>query len=129
METKQVIVIRKDLNMRRGKQIAQGAHASMKVLLDRGNFVAAINKHSYMMALTEEMHVWVAGLFTKVVVGVDSEEKLLNIHEMAKEANVPTSLIMDAGLTEFKEPTYTAVAVGPAKNEDVDRITGDLKLL
>lgn len=34
MNTKQVIVMRKDLNMRKGKMVAQGAHASMAVLLD-----------------------------------------------------------------------------------------------
>ena len=33
--TKQVIVIRRDLKMRRGKEIAQGAHASMLWLADR----------------------------------------------------------------------------------------------
>ena len=33
---KQVIVMRKDLNMRKSKMIAQGAHGSMKVLLDAG---------------------------------------------------------------------------------------------
>lgn len=34
MTVKQVIVIRKDLNMRKGKIAAQAAHASMKVILD-----------------------------------------------------------------------------------------------
>lgn len=36
MDAKQVIVMRKDLGMRKGKMIAQGAHAAMKALLDRG---------------------------------------------------------------------------------------------
>ena len=35
MNVKQVIVLRKDLNMRKGKMVAQGAHASMKVFFDR----------------------------------------------------------------------------------------------
>ena len=33
MDHKQVIVLRKDLNMRKGKMVAQGAHASMAALL------------------------------------------------------------------------------------------------
>jgi len=53
-----------------------------------------------------------------------------DIYNQAKEAGLYCSLIQDAGLTEFGGvPTYTAVAVGPAKNEDVDKITGELKLL
>ena len=129
MNTKQVIVLRKDLKMRKGKMIAQGAHASMKVILDRGHFVPAVNPNTFMLTATEEMKAWMAGLFTKICVGVDSEDELIAIYEAASLANLPCSLILDAGLTEFKEPTYTAVAVGPAKNEDVDKITGDLKLL
>lgn len=132
MRTKQVIVLRKDLNMRKGKMVAQGAHASMKVILDEGLFkqhtLDAI-PNEFSLFMTPEIEDWLTGMFTKICVSVNSEAELLNIHERAKEANIPTSLIMDAGLTEFKEPTYTAVAVGPAEAEDVDRITGGLKLL
>ena len=35
---KQVIVMRRDLNMRKGKMVAQGAHASMAVLLNAGRY-------------------------------------------------------------------------------------------
>jgi len=46
MEVKQVIVLRKDLQMRKGKMIAQGAHASMKVFFDlAGYFVNFITKN------------------------------------------------------------------------------------
>lgn len=58
-----------------------------------------------------------------------SEEELLDIYNKAIEAVLPCSLIKDAGLTEFKEPTYTAVAIGPSRPNDVDKITGHLKLL
>lgn len=73
---------------------------------------------------------WLNGLFTKVCVSVDSEEELVSIYEEAKNKNIPCSIITDSGLTEFNGvPAKTAVAIGPAWSEEVDEITGHLKLL
>jgi PTH2 family peptidyl-tRNA hydrolase len=73
---------------------------------------------------------WLEGSFAKIVVGVDSEEELLAIHQKAKDMGLVCSLIRDAGRTEFhNEPTYTCVAVGPGKDERIDDVTGHLKLL
>lgn len=130
-KTKQVIVVRKDLGMRKGKMIAQGSHASMKVFFDRGSvFDAASGGGELRINLTPSMREWVEGSFAKIALSVDSEDELLDIYEQAKEAGLPCSLIQDAGRTEFHGvPTYTAVAVGPAVREDIDPITGNLKLL
>ena len=131
MKTKQVLVIRKDLNMRKGKIAAQAAHASMKAILDEGYPVpnGELKHDEYKIPMTDEMEAWLTGKFTKVCVSVNSEEELLDIYKQANEAGLHCSLILDAGLTEFKEPTHTAVAVGPGKVEDIDKITGELKLL
>jgi PTH2 family peptidyl-tRNA hydrolase len=132
---KQVIVMRKDLGMRKGKMIAQGAHASMKVFLDRGQrssrtILGRPYDHKIEISLTDEMKEWVEGLFTKVCVSVDSEDELLAIVKKADIAGLPNALIQDAGRTEFDGvPTYTCCAIGPAKAEEIDKITGDLKLL
>ena len=130
METKQVIVIRKDLKMRKGKMIAQGAHASMKVLLD--NCIKSMDGRTYIMMAhpVNPWWHWLNGLFTKVVVGCDSEDELLDLHREAAGRSIPVGLIQDAGKTEFHgEPTYTALAIGPAEVELVDEVTGHLKLL
>lgn len=129
--TKQVIVIRKDLNMRKGKMVAQGAHASMKVFFDRMEKSPwTFPGPSYLAVFTEAMAEWFDGMFTKICVYVNSEEELLNIYNKAKAADIPCSLIQDAGLTEFDGvPTYTAVAVGPDYNEKIDPVTGGLPLL
>lgn len=132
METKQVIVIRKDLKMRKGKMCAQAAHASMKVLLDyaRNTLWGEYITINITTKEREPLHEWLKGAFTKVVVGCDSEEELLDIHKKAEELGVMRSLIQDAGRTEFHgESTYTAVAVGPDEVSKVDKITGHLKLL
>ena len=125
---KQVIVMRKDLGMRKGKMIAQGAHASLKVLLDAG----AIDPERAVFAiqLAPAMAAWLGGRFTKVCVSVDSEAALEAVVERARAAGVPCALIVDAGATEFHGvPTKTCCAVGPAWVDAVDAITGELPLL
>lgn len=124
---KQVIVMRKDLGMRKGKMIAQGAHASLKVLTDRKH---DSDEASYTIALTPAMAAWLGGRFTKVCVSVDSEAALDAVVERARAASVPVALIVDAGKTEFHGvPTKTCCAVGPAWSDEVDAITGMLPLL
>jgi PTH2 family peptidyl-tRNA hydrolase len=123
---KQVIVMRKDLNMRKGKMIAQGAHASLKVLLDAG----ALDGPRFTLALTPALSQWLTGRFTKVCVSVDSEAALDAVVEQARAAGVPCALVVDAGHTEFHGvPTKTCCAVGPAFTDEVDAITGGLPLL
>lgn len=125
---KQVIVMRKDLNMRKGKMIAQGAHASLRVILLAG--AADSERTTYSIAMTEPMAAWLTGRFTKVCVSVDSEAALDDVVARAQAAGVPVALITDAGATEFHGvPTKTCCAVGPAWVEDVDAITGGLSLL
>jgi PTH2 family peptidyl-tRNA hydrolase len=124
---KQVIVMRKDLNMRRGKMIAQGAHASMKVLLDRRQ---ASDATTTTIALTPALAQWLEGRFTKVCVYVRSEDELMAIYEQALAAGLLAALIVDAGVTEFGGiPTRTCCAIGPDWAEAVDLVTGALPLL
>lgn len=127
MGVKQVIVIRKDLNMRKGKMIAQGAHASMKVLLDKNE---SKNRDRLEIPISEDIADWVFGNFRKIVVYVNSEQELLNIYNKAKDKNLICSIIEDNGLTEFNGiPTLTAVAIGPANEDSINEITGNLPLL
>lgn len=129
--TKQVIIVRKDLKMRKGKMMAMAAHAGMKVFFDRGSIITNdAGTRVLCIPLTDDMLEWVENIFTKICVSVDSEAELLALYGMAKDLDIPCSLIKDVGLTEFDGvPTYTAVAVGPAKNEDVDKVTKGLLLL
>ena len=125
---KQVIIVRKDLNMRKGKMIAQGAHASIIAILNNGVLSGTDNKFS-LNDLSHTTANWLAGIQTKIVVGCDSEEELLNLYKQAKEAKLLCSLVKDIGKTEFKEPTYTAVAIGPDTSKKINNITDKLKLL
>jgi PTH2 family peptidyl-tRNA hydrolase len=124
---KQVIVVRKDLNMRKGKLAAQVAHASMKFLLDNNE---AERANELLVKLSQEEAEWVNGLFTKIVVGVDSESALQDLMLKAKLEGITHYAIIDAGLTEFNGvPTLTCVAFGPEESSTLDNLTGHLKLL
>lgn len=117
--TKQVIVMRNDLNMRKGKMIAQGAHASMMFL-----FQASANSEGV------DLSDWMDAGLTKICVHVDSETELIDIYERATKAGLRVNLITDAGRTEFGGiPTKTCLAVGPNEASAIDVITGGLKLL
>ena len=113
---KQVIVVRNDLNMRRGKSEAQVAHASMKVFFDRmednyklveldrcGGYESPQDYKAMACTFTKEMIEWMKGNFAKIVVGCSSEEELFELQNQANESNIVNVIIEDNGLTEFKE--------------------------
>jgi PTH2 family peptidyl-tRNA hydrolase len=125
MEHKQVIVMRKDLNMRKGKLVAQGAHASMGAILS----LCKRDGNKLVLEMDERVEPWLTGRFKKICVYVNTEQELLDIHQKAKEAGLVTSVIVDSGLTEFNGvPTKTAVAVGPDREDRIDAICKHLPL-
>jgi len=113
-ELKQVIVIRRDLWMRPGKAIAQGAHASLGAVLDK--------------ASAEDINDWIESGNKKVVCKVGSEVELLELQRHAEAAKLPTYLVRDAGYTEVMPNTPTALAIGPYESNAIDRITSHLEL-
>ena len=120
--------MRKDLNMRKGKMVSQGAHASMKAILDW----STSEKNGLFTELPEgsALKSWLDGLFTKICLSVDSEEELIDLYDKAKESGLMVAMITDAGLTEFNGvPTKTCIAIGPDWTDQIDPITKHLKLL
>lgn len=127
--TKQVIVVRTDLNMRKGKMAAQVAHAAMAFLTRNAEFI-----YDYVDTMQVELFPferdWLNDSFTKVVVGVDSEEALRDLIFKGRMAGVVVEEIIDNGKTEFGGVlTLTCAAFGPDKVERLDAITGGLQLL
>lgn len=113
---KQVIVMRTDLNMRKGKMVAQGAHASMAAVIRNID-------HKYVQE-------WLATDFTKVCLQISSEAELDQLWEHANCRSMITSRITDNGKTEFNGvKTKTCIAIGPAPEEMFVGLTDHLKLL
>lgn len=145
MNVKMVVVVRKDLKMRRGKEVAQGGHAFMAWLTRRLRLkhesLAHLEKNGYVVSnrldlravyeadLSAVEEFWIGNAFKKVAVQVNSENELREIYKRAIEAGLEASLIIDNGLTEFNGvPTPTCVGIGPDEASKIDAVTGHLKL-
>lgn len=114
---KQVIAVRTDLGMSKGKMAVQVAHGA----------VSAAERAR--VSQQEIFRSWLREGQKKVAVKVGSEEEIMALRRLAVIHGVPFALIRDAGLTELPPGTTTVIGIGPAKSEDVDKVTGDLKLL
>lgn len=112
---KQVIVMRTDLGMSTGKMVAQGAHASSSTLL--------------LMPLYPVKVEWVEDGMKKVVLQAGTQAAIIALRNKATEAKIPFYIVKDAGLTEVEAGTITCIAIGPADDAEIDKITGALKLL
>lgn len=129
MQIKQVIVMRKDLNMRKGKIAAQAAHASMAFITRQLEYCCR-RPDAYSISLSKIERQWLDESFIKICVTVNSEEELLAIKAAADKANVVCHLVEDDGRTEFHGvKTRTCLALGPDFAERIDPITGHLALL
>jgi len=114
--------MRTDLNMRKGKMVAQGAHASV------GALHAVESDDGF--RTTGVLDAWASNGTTKVCVGVDSEQELMRINAEARRLDLPVHLVTDSGRTEFDGvATKTCLAIGPWWIDEVDRVTGELRLL
>ena len=115
MEYKQVILIRQDLKLPKGKAAAQAAHAAVEAAFK---------------ADKADVKAWrsIQGQ-KKVTLKVADEKELKKYLQIAKDANLPTALITDAGRTVIAPGTTTALAIGPADEDKIDDITGELGML
>jgi PTH2 family peptidyl-tRNA hydrolase len=111
---KQCLILRNDVKMSCGKRCAQAAHASIGAY---NNADKALQK------------AWLSEGQKKVVLKANDERTLYELKVIAERAGVSSSLIQDAGMTEIPPGTITALGLGPARTEDLDKITGTLTLL
>ena len=114
---KQVIVVRSDIKMGKGKTAAQVAHASLS------SAEVAMKKRP------NWFDGWKDGGQAKIVLKVESEDELRILYQKAKSSGLPASLIEDKGLTQLEPGTVTCLGVGPGPDAQIDELTGKLRLL
>jgi len=114
---KQVIVMRSDLKMGKGKIAAQAGHAAVS---------AAEEARKHHQKWWKE---WLEEGQCKITVKARNEEELHKLEAMARKLGLPHALISDRGLTQLPPGTVTCLAIGPAPSNEVDQITGKLALL
>ena len=129
VNVKQVLVINRGLKCRRGKEIAQGAHASIAWLANAITR-APEGKVRVRDLFSDFEWQWLTGPFAKIVLQVDSDEELLRVFGETKRAGLKNVImITDAGKTEFDGvPTRTCIGIGPDDAAKIDTVTGELKL-
>lgn len=111
---KQVMIVRTDLKMGKGKMAAQCCHGSIG---------------SYKKASPDKIKKWENEAYAKVVLKVKTLDELTELKKMADINKVPNYLVVDAGRTQIPTSSVTVLALGPDEDEIIDKITGDLKLL
>lgn len=142
--TKQVIVIRKDLNMRKGKACAQASHASMSFLTKDNNVErrwafagGGLGIEVQYTAMdfewndhfTKEVRDWLSSSFRKIVCYVDSEQELDELHQKCLDHDLVSHMIIDNGATEFDGiKTKTCIAIGPHYDHKFEGLTDHLPL-
>ncbi len=111
---KQVMVVRTDLKMGKGKIAAQCCHGSIG---------------SYKKSSKEKIRKWEDEAYAKVVCKVKTADELFALKKLADEKNITNYLVIDAGRTQIPTSSVTVLALGPDEDKIIDEVTGDLKLL
>lgn len=154
MGYRQVIILRKDLDMSAGKLIAQASHASMAFLVtmikdyakphkDYGLFWTRSSKKDAEMYIAdlyieaEMFEEWFKGSFTKTICEAKNRNNLMKAVKIAEEMGLKEGkdyfLIKDNCLTELKPEdadgrTLTAIGFVPLEDEVAHKISKKFQL-
>ena len=114
MPYKQVILVREDLKLPKGKLSAQVAHASVDTALKSDKKI---------------VELWKKDGGKKIVLKVKDEKELFKYKQMAEDLGLKTALITDAGHTVLEPGTITCLGIGPDIEEKIDKVSGKLKIM
>jgi PTH2 family peptidyl-tRNA hydrolase len=112
---KQRIIIRTDLGMTRGREIAQGASATQKLYME--NFFSPY------------VRLWTKNNFTKVALAAETESQIIEIFEKCRMKNLPATMVRDYCDDYSSHRVVTAIAIGPGDAGLIEAITRDLQPL
>lgn len=114
MSYKQVILVREDLKIPKGKMAAQCSHASVDSTLKSDKKI---------------VELWKKEGAKKVILKVKDEKELLKYKQLAEDLSLKTALVTDAGRTVLEPGTVTCLGIGPDLEERIDKVSGKLKMM
>ena len=114
MALKQVIIVRDDLKLPKGKMAAQVAHAAVQAVMNSDK---------------DKVKEWADEGMAKIVLKAADEKEMLALLQKAKQAGLKTAMITDAGRTVIAPGTKTCVGIGPDEESAIDAVTGHLKMM
>lgn len=132
---KMMMILRKDLGMRKGKMVAQGGHGVVHLMLGDLLWEAHLygtpdKDYTTSITIPKELVQWVLQGQRKICVGAKDEDHIYQLHQQALVAGIKSVIITDSGLTEFAgKPTVTCCIMGPAPESVFASITEGLPLL
>ncbi len=115
---KMVFVINVELKMSTGKIAAQVGHATLGL-------------YKYLQSQQDQragLEIWEERGSKKIVLRGNDVRHMLDLKKKAYELHIANIMVHDAGKTEVEPGSLTVFALF-GKNEDVDKVTGSLKLL
>lgn len=115
MARKLALVVRADLAMGKGKLAAQVAHAAVLAVLTTAG--------------GPDFRGWLDDGQPKVVLKVPDDDALGQVIAAAQAAGLPATAVHDAGRTQLEPGTRTCCAIGPAEDDRINSVTGQLSLL
>lgn len=124
--TKMVIVVRKDLNMRKGKFASQVASASLRFLIENNE---SNRGDELFVKMSPEESVWLRESMSRVIATIDSDSGLQDLIMKAEFRGIPVYPVFDSRVTPEKERILTCAAFGPVEGEDLSMILGKLKIV
>ena len=110
-----MVIITRNIEMTPGKLAAQVAHAAVECTLKaKQDNPRRVKK-------------WLKEGQKKVIVEAD-EMEMMKLEKIGCALGLSTAIIYDAGHTELDPGTLTAIAIGPASEVEINKVTGHLKL-
>lgn len=111
---KQVILVRQDLKLPKGKLAAQVAHAAVE---------------SEIKSPRNKVEQWLNEGMKKIVLKIKDLDELKHFEKLARAEKLTTAVIVDAGLTAVEPGTVTCIGIGPDEENKIDKITKNLKMV
>ena len=123
---KQVILLRRDIRLRRAEAAALAAKASMS-FISEGN--ESDRSDVVQIELSGIEAEWLLGNSTRIVLGVSSEDAIRKLLLKAEIQGISTYEILGSTSGKIDEGMQIiAASLGPDEGDKLDAITGNLKL-